>query len=86
MYGFMLDDARGLLEEDTLTVYCGDSLTKESLEDSEAAEAILRLTAEHLGRPIQLKFIVGSPGEAPREDKLDELIRRGEKYDSFTVK
>lgn len=90
MYQFMLDDARGVLEGDALVIYCGDDLTKESLDGSEAAAEIQRLTGEHLGRPVQVKFVVGtagsSPAGGPLPDKLDELIRRGGKYDSFIVK
>ena len=90
MYQFMLDDARGVLEGDALVIYCGDELTKESLDGSEAAAEIQRLTGEHLGRPVQVKFVVGaagsSPADGPPPDKLDELIRRGGKYDSFIVK
>ena len=90
MYQYMLDDAHGALEGDVLVVRCGDELTRESLEGSEAAQEIQRLTAEHLGRSVRVQFVVGAAGESPAgasaPDKLEELIRRGGKYDNFVVK
>ena len=90
MYQYMLDDAHGALEGDVLVVRCGDELTRESLEGSEAAQEIQRLTAEHLGRSVRVQFVVGAAGEssagASAPDKLEELIRRGGKYDNFVVK
>ena len=77
-------------EGDVLVVRCGDELTRESLEGSEAAQEIQRLTAEHLGRSVRVQFVVGAAGESPAgasaPDKLEELIRRGGKYDNFVVK
>ena len=89
MYQYMLDDAHGALEGDVLVVRCGDELTRESLEGSEAAQEIQRLTAEHLGRSVRVQFVVGAAGEssvgASVPDKLEELIRRGGKYDNFVM-
>ena len=85
MYWYMLDDAAGALEGDTLTVRCGDDLTMETLKSPEAAGAIRAAAQERLGRSVAVRFTVG--GEAPaQEDKLEALIRQGSRYDSFTVK
>lgn len=85
MFWFMLDDARGTLEGDEMVVRCGDELTLESLNCSEVSGVIAAVTGEKLGRPVRVRFAMGG-GEAPPEDKLEELIRQGSRFDSFTVK
>ncbi len=85
MYWFMLDDARGFLEGDEMVVRCGDGLTLESLNNPEVAAVIREATGAKLGREIRVRFALGS-GDGPPEDKLEELIRQGSKFDSFTVK
>lgn len=85
MYWFMLDDARGTLEGDEMVVRCGDELTLESLNCPEVSGVIGQVTGEKLGRPIRVRFAMGG-GEIPPEDKLEELIRQGSRFDSFTVK
>ena len=85
MYWFMLDDARGTLEGEELVVRCGDELTLESLNCLEVAAILRGVTEEKLGRPVRVRFAMDD-GNAPAVDKMEELIRRGEKYDSFVVK
>lgn len=85
MYWFMLDDARGTLEGDEMVVRCGDELTLESLNCPEVSGVIGAVTGEKLGRPVRVRFAMGG-GEAAPEDKLEELIRQGSRFDSFTVK
>ena len=87
MYQFMLDDARGTLEGDLLTVHCGDDLTLETLDCDAVTKVLASVTGEHLGRPVRVRYILsGKNDPLPAEDKLEELIRRGKNYDSFTVK
>ena len=87
MYQFMLDDARGTLEGDLLTVRCGDDLTLESLDCEAVTEVLKSVTGAYLGRPVRVRYILnGKDDPMPREDKLEELIRQGRNYDSFTVK
>ena len=87
MYQFMLDDARGTLEGDLLTVRCGDDLTLESLDCEAVTKVLASVTGEHLGRPVRVRYILCRTDDPlPAEDKLEELIRRGKNYDSFTVK
>jgi DNA polymerase-3 subunit gamma/tau len=86
MYWFMLDDTSGTLEGDTLTVRCGDELTKETLDTPDISAVIRTAAAGRLGRSVAVRFALGG-GEAPAAaDKLEDLIRQGSKYDSFTVK
>ena len=85
MYWFMLDDARGTLEGDELVVRCGDELTLESLNCPEVAQVLGNVTGEKLGKQIRVRFAMDA-GDTRPADKLEELIRRGGKYDSFVVK
>ncbi len=85
MYWFMLDDARGTMEGDEMVVRCGDELTMESLNCPEVSGVIGAVTGEKLGRPVRVRFALGGGGTAP-EDKLEELIRQGSRFDSFIVK
>ena len=57
--------------------------TCESLREAEPSGVIREVTRQRLGVDVSLRFVLG---EAPERDKLDELIRRGRKFDSFTVK
>ena len=87
MYQFMLDDARGTMEGDMLVVRCGDELTLETLNCEAVTEVLRSVTGDYLGRPVGVRYtLAGKEDPAPREDKLEELIRQGRNYDSFTVK
>ena len=86
MYWFMLDDAGGAMEGDVMAVRCGDELTLESLNCPEVAEVIRSVTSQRLGRPVSVRFLLGAGEASAPQDKLEELIRQGSRYDSFTVK
>ena len=86
MYWYMLDDAKGTLEGDVLVVHCGDELTMETLKSPDAAAAIRAAAGEQLGRNVAVRFTLGGGAPPAQEDKLEELIRQGSRYDSFTVK
>ena len=88
MYQFMLDDARGTLEGDMLVVRCGDDLTLETLDCPAVTEVLKSVTGDYLGRTVGVRYLLsgGKNDPAPQVDKLDELIRQGRNYDSFTVK
>ena len=87
MYQFMLDDARGTMEGDMLVVRCGDDLTLETLDCPAVTEVLKSVTGDYLGRTIGVRYTLsGKNDPLPQEDKLEELIRQGRNYDSFTVK
>ena len=87
MYWYLLDDASGTLEDGVMVVRCGDDFTLETLNCPEVAQAIRTVTSQKLGRPVGVRFVLGRGAEAPAEqDKLEELIRQGSRYDSFSVK
>ena len=51
------------------------------------SEVIRTVTGQRLGRPVSVRFLLGGGAAAPvREDKLEELIRQGSRYDSFAVR
>ena len=82
----LLDDAGGAMEGDVMAVRCGDELTLESLNCPEVAEVIRSVTSQRLGRPVSVRFLLGAGEASAPQDKLEELIRQGSRYDSFTVK
>ena len=87
MYRMMIDDACGDLEGDVLIVRCGDDLTRDMLDCPAVAQVLCEVTGEHLGRNVQVRFIIGKADKAiSAEDRLEALIRTGSKFDSFTVK
>ncbi len=85
MFWYMLDDADGTLEDGTMVVRCGDELTMETLNCPEVVQVIQKVTEEAVGEPIAVRFLLGD-GSARPVDKLEELIRQGSKFDTFTVK
>ena len=84
MYWYMLDDACGVLEDGVMTVHCGDELTCESLSGEEPSGVIREVIRQRLGLDAQLRFVLGAARS--NADKMEELVRRGSKFDSFTVK
>ncbi len=84
MYWYMLDDACGVLEDSVMTVHCGDELTCESLSGEEPSGVIREVIRQRLGLDAQLRFVLGAARS--NADKMEELVRRGSKFDSFTVK
>lgn len=85
MYRSMIDDAAGVLEGGELVVHCGDDLTLGTLNCDAVREVLKSVTGEYLGKPVTVRFTLSKEG-APQGDKLDELIRRGSKYEGFVVK
>ena len=85
-YWYVMNDARGVLEGDTMVVHCSDDFAMESLNCQTVADVIRDVTTDKLGRPIAVRFVQGGMDAVPQTDKLDELIRAGEKYPEFTVK
>ena len=85
MFWYMLDDAGGTLEDGTMVVRCGDELTLETLNCPEVVRVIRAVTEEAVGTPVAVRFLLDD-GSAPQEDKLEELIRQGSKFEGFTVK
>ncbi len=87
MYWYLLDDASGALEEGVMVVRCNDDFTLETLNCPEVAQVIQTVTGQRLGQSVGVRFVLGSKTAAPaQQDKLEELIRQGSRYDSFTVK
>ena len=87
MYRSMIDDACGDVEGDILLVRCGDDLTRDMLDCPAVAQVLCEVTSEHLGRNVQVRFVIGTADKAiSGEDRLEALIRAGSKFDSFTVK
>ena len=89
MYWFMLDDAVGVMEGDTLVVSCGDDLTLDTLNNDMVTEVLASVTGEHLGTAVRVRYTLKGAQQSvqrPAEDKLEELIRTGSKFDSFKLK
>ena len=89
MYWFMLDDAQGYMDGDTLVVCCGDDLTMETLNVDSVTEVLSTVTGEKLGRTVRVRYTLDKPVAAanePPRDKMEDLIRAGSKFDGFIVK
>ena len=73
-----------------LVVCCGDELTMETLNCADVTDVLKAVTGEKLGRDVAVRYVLGrgkaAGPAAGAEDKLDSLIRQGQRYDSFTVK
>ena len=67
-------------------IRCGDGLTLESLNCPEVSGVIKALAKERLGKTVAVRFVLGTADADQSGDRLDELIRQGSRYDSFTVK
>ena len=85
-YWSTLDTVYGTVEGDVLSVCCGDEFALEELNCPEVAEAFRAAAAELLGKTLGVHFTQGGGQPRPPEDKLEELVRLGSRYDSFTVK
>ncbi|MDE7245787.1 MAG: DNA polymerase III subunit gamma/tau [Oscillospiraceae bacterium] len=85
MYWYMLEDAHGELQGDVMVVHCGDDMILETLDDPQVKDVIRDVVAQRTGKNITVRCVLGG-GPVQNVDKLEELIRRGSRYDSFTVK
>lgn len=86
MYQYMLDDARGELEGDLLVVRCGDDLTRDTLDCPPVLTALSSVASQHLGRQIGVRLTLAEKKVSPPgEDRLETLIRAGDKYENFIV-
>ena len=83
-YWSTLDAAAGTLEENVMVVHCADDFTLEELNCTEVSQVIQDVVGRHLGRDVAVRFLLSSI--LPKTDKLEELIGRGSRFDSFTVK
>ena len=83
-YWGTLDAAAGALEGDVVVVRCADEFTLEELDCPEVSQVVREAAAERLGRPVAARFLLG--GGFQPTDRLEELISRGSRFDSFTVK
>ena len=61
----MLNMARGVLEDDCLTVVCRDDFTMSQLNNETITTVLRDVTAEELGRPIRVQLRVGQLTAAP---------------------
>lgn len=82
-YWSTLDAAAGTLEGDVMVVRCADEFTLEELSCPEVSQVVREVAGKHLGRPVAARFLLSSGPQ--KTDKLEELIGRGSRFDSFTV-
>ena len=61
----MLNMAKGVLEDDCLTVVCRDDFTMSQLNNETITTVLRDVTAEELGRPIRVQLRVGQLTAAP---------------------
>lgn len=84
MHQLALNDADGTLEGDVLMVHCHDDFTMECLDCADVERVLQSVTSQQVGRSIAVRFTTAKSDTSPA-DKLDALIRRGSKYEDFTV-
>jgi len=86
MYRAFLDHCRGSLEEDLLTVFAPDDITKNRLDNDRVLSVLQEAASRSAGRPVRVHLAVGAVPETSPSEKMQNLIQFGSQFDSFTVK
>lgn len=86
MYRAFLDHCRGSLEEDLLTVFAPDDITKNRLDNDRVLSVLQETASRSAGRPVRVHLAVGAVPETSPSEKMQNLIQFGSQFDSFTVK
>lgn len=84
-----LNMATGVLQGDTMRVYCNNDFVQTSLDRNDVLSVLREVTSDATGRDVRIELTVGKPpedGGAPRSDHLDELIRSGSQLQQFKIK
>ena len=86
MYRAFLDRCRGNLEEDLLTVFAPDDITKNRLDNDRVLSVLQETASRSVGQPVRVHLTVGAVPESSPSEKMQNLIQFGSQFDSFTVK
>ncbi|MBO4854412.1 MAG: DNA polymerase III subunit gamma/tau [Oscillospiraceae bacterium] len=84
-----LNMAKGVLQADTLRVYCNNDFVQTSLDNNDVLSVLREVTSAAAGRDVRVELIAGKPPEgaaSPASDHLDELVRSGSQLQQFRIK
>ena len=77
--------SKGRYADGILTVYCGSDLSLHMLDTPDAAKVIGDVTAQSLGEPVTVRFVVGEPPGEPH-DRMQDLLQIGSTFGNFKTK
>lgn len=77
--------AKGRLSGDVLTVYCGTDVQKNMLDQPTVTQVLSEVTAQSVGHPVNVRFLLGEP-EGEKHDKMQDLLQIGSTFGNFKTK
>lgn len=86
MYRAFLDHCNGALSDGVLTVYTDTDMTKNRLNNDRILGILQEAGEQASGGPVQVRLTVGEGPQSSPEERLQNLIRTGSKFDSFQIK
>jgi len=86
MYRAFLDHCNGALTDGVLTVYADTDMTKSRLNNDRILGILQQAGTQAAGVPVQVRLQVGEGPQSSPEERMQNLINMGSKFDSFQIK
>ena len=86
MYRAFLDHCNGALTDGVLTVYADTDMTKSRLNNDRILGILQEAGTQAAGVPVQVRLQVGEGPQSSPEERMQNLINMGSKFDSFQIK
>lgn len=80
-----ISTAKGRVNGDVLTVYCGTDTQKAMLDKPEVSAVLSEVTGQAIGQAITVRFVPGEPEGVPH-DKMQDLIQISSSFSNFKIK
>lgn len=86
MYRAFLDHCNGALQDGVLMVYTDTDMTKSRLNNDRILGILQEAGTKAAGKPVQVRLLVGEGPQSSPEERMQNLIQFGSKFDSFQIK
>lgn len=86
MYRVFLEQCRGAVEGDLLTVYAPDDLTKGRVDNDRVRGKLKELGDQLTGASLRVTVVVGAGPKTSQADRMKNLLQFGKKFDNIEIK
>ena len=86
MYRAFLDHCNGTLTDGILTIFADTDMTKSRLNNDRILGILQEAGTQAAGAPVQVRLQVGQGPQSSPEERMQNLINMGSKFDSFQIK
>ena len=86
MYRVFLEQCRGAVEGDLLTVYAPDDLTKGRVDNDRVRGKLKELGDQMTGTSLRVTVVVGAGPKTSQAQRMQNLLQFGKKFDNIEIK